>query len=535
MAPQISLFGREFTIEVKLFSALLAVLGFYALQRVVTVVRMLRAPSFFPVARTAFEPFALPGALFPTTSWTTGLDWHWVRRFQRTYARNETVNLIPILSGKLGLWTSNIDIARQIAAGSHRSSWVKPLTASGALLVWGMSLIASDGQMWRKHRRIVGPAFGTDLYKLVWKHTAQIYQDMVEGEGWNTKQVVDVPVIQSITHKLAFLVISTCGFGFPSTWSTPTQSREGEMPVQEALRVVGDDNMILVFTPEWLLRLPIPRFKTVRMARDRLMRFMQEQVAERKAEVAAGHTRPDVFTMLVKANQDESSKHRLDDDELIGNIFVFLFAGHETTAHTLAGTLGFLAAHDDIQQEVLEQIISVVGTDREPQFEDYPQLDKVLATFYETARMFPAAHVLIREATEDTVLNIPNPVGEEGSRPVPIPKGTQVVVDMVGAQYNPRYFEDPQTYKPSRWYGLPTDSELFTAFSVGPRACIGRRFATVEAVCFLANFLRDWKVLPILRGGETRKEWGARVLDGQVLLTLGVKEFPLRVERRKLA
>ncbi|KAJ7512692.1 cytochrome P450 [Mycena galericulata] len=342
MAPQISLFGRELTVEVKPISALLAVLGFYILQRVVTVLKALHStqtPSFFPVVRSAFEPFALPGAFLPTTSWNTGADWHW-------------------------------------------------------------------------------------------------------------------------------------------------------------------------------------------------------------EEVAAGHTvtRPDAFAMLVETNQDESSKHPLDDEELL-RVNPRLVLCNRTPIQTdwedlcsslpaTIWTLGFLAAYvDDIQ----EQVLAVVGTDREPQFEDYSKLDKVLAIFYETARMFPAGHVLIREATDDTVLNVPNPVGEEGSRTVPISKGTQIMVDMVGAQYNPRYLEDPQTYKPLRWYGLPTDSELFTPFSVDPGACIGRRFSTVEAVCFLTHFLRDWKMLPILRDGETREEWARFGWAYTVVLTLGVRNFPLRFQRRNRA
>ncbi|KAJ7753634.1 cytochrome P450 [Mycena maculata] len=521
------------TTEIKPLSALLAVLGLYVVQRIITVIQIFRTHSFFPIVRTPFQPFALPGALLPTTSWTTGASWHWDRRGQ-TYTRNETVNLVPIIFGIPGLWTSNIDIARQVAVGGHRVPFIKPEIGSSAFLIWGMNLVAADGQMWRKHRRVVGPAFGTELYKLVWKQTAQIYRDMVECEGWATKDVVDVPVIQALTSKLAFLVISTCGFGFPSTWATQAKSGEGEMPVQEALRVATDTHLLLILVPKWALHLPIPRFKAARMARDRLLCFMQEQIAERKAEVAAGNTRADAFTMLVKANQDETSKNQLDDEELIGNIFVLLVAGHETTAHTLAATLGFMAIHDDIQDEVLAQITDVVSADRDPQFEDYSKLDKVLAIFYESARMFPAGHVLIREATEDTVLNIPNPVGEEGSKTVPIPKGTQIMVDMIGAQYNPRYFDNPEEYRPSRWYGLPPDSELFTAFSVGQRACIGRRFATVEAVCFLALFLREWKVLPVLRDGESKEAWRARVLDAQIVLTLTLRDIPLRFEKRKL-
>ena len=99
-------------------------------------------------------------------------------------------------------------------------------------------------------------------------------------------------------------------------------------------------------------------------------------------------------------------------------------------------------------------------------------------------------------------------------------------------ELNPRYFPEPEEYKPSRWYGLPSDSELFTAFSIGARACIGRKFATVEAVAFLTMLLRDWKVEPIFREGETKEAWRRRVLDAKIALTLGVKDVPLRFSRR---
>ncbi|KAJ7158345.1 cytochrome P450 [Mycena crocata] len=533
MSSQTSLFHLSMA-DIKVKPVVLALLGFLALRQILKLLDVSRSSSPFPKVYAAFQPFALPGLLFPTTSWTTGFDWHWVRRFQ-TYAQNETVNVVPVLSGIPGLWTSNIDIGRQIAAGGHRSSFVKPESASQAFLTWGMNLAASDGQMWRKHRRVVGPSFGTELYKLVWKQTAMTYRDMVETEGWEKKDIVEIPVVQRITLKLAFLLISTCGFGFPSSWSQNgfSSGADGDMPVQEALKSVAESHMTSLIVPKWLWWLPIPKIKTMRLAHERLAAFMQAQVTERKAEVAAGgDMRADAFSTMVKASQDESSKYRLDDEELIGNVFLFMFAGHETTAHSLAGTLGFMAIHEEIQDEVFKQIMTVVGPDRDPEFDDYAKLDKVLAIFYEAARMFPAGHVLIREATEDTVLTIPHPVGEEGSKTIPIPKGTQVMIDMVGVQYNPRYFEDPEMYKPSRWYGLPQDSELFTAFSVGPRACIGRRFATVEAVSFLSLLLRDWKILPILRDGESNAAWGARILQAHIVLTLGVKDIPVLFVRR---
>jgi cytochrome P450 len=266
------------------------------------------------------------------------------------------------------------------------------------------------------------------------------------------------------------------------------------------------------------------------------MEFMKTQVRDRKADVGSKtpgerKTQSDIFSSLVEANEEEAGKFKLDDGELIGNVFIMLIAGHETTAYSLAATFGFLASSNDVQDEIFEHIISIVGYDRAPDFDDFAKLDKVLAAFYEAVRMLPGGHLMIREAVEDTILEIPKPHGQVGTTMIPVPKGLQVIIDMVGVHYNPRYFDEPEKYKPSRWYDLPND-EAFTAFGFGPRACIGRKFATVEAVCFLTLLLRDFKVEPLLRTGETKAQWQDRALDGKVGLTLGVVNVPVRFVRR---
>ena len=69
-------------------------------------------------------------------------------------------------------------------------------------------------------------------------------------------------------------------------------------------------------------------------------------------------------------------------------------------------------------------------------------------------------------------------------------------------------------------------------YCVGPRACIGRKFATVEAVCFLTLLLRDFKVEPLLRAKETKEQWRDRVTEAKFVLTLGVANVPVRFIRR---
>ncbi|KAF5356947.1 hypothetical protein D9756_006377 [Leucocoprinus leucothites] len=447
--------------------------------------------------------------------------------------QSEVISIVPLLSGGPSIYTNNLDVARQVISGAHKTSFTKPEYASEALLLWGMNLIAADGDIWRKHRRVMGPAFSNRLYEYVWNESIRTFNEMLASDGWLDKKSIDVPIVQRITFKFALFIIGKCAFGLSFKWSEPPTGPDGTLSLQEALRLTTDTFLTMILTPKWAFKLPIERLRKAKQAHDQLLGFMQEQVDERKKEIRNGTSqRDDVFTRLVQANEDEESKFRLGDDELIGNVFIMLFAGHETTAHTLAATLGFLAYHSEIQEEVYEHILFVIGKTRDPVWDDFNKLEKVIAVFFESLRLFPSGHVMIREAREDTVLTVPNLGGLEGTRGIPVSKGTEVVVDMIGVQYNSRYFDEPEKFKPSRWYGVPAESEMFTAFSVGPRACLGRKFGMTESIAFLTLLLRGWRVEPLLSGGETKEQWKQRVLDAELVITLGVANMPIRFTRR---
>jgi len=282
------------------------------------------------------------------------------------------------------------------------------------------------------------------------------------------------------------------------------------------------------------------------MARGVLDTFMREQIEVKKrlikdemkgeGEAGMGGTATrgqDIFTRLTRANEEES-KCGLSDDELIGNVFVMLFAGHDTTANTLSTVMSYLAIHQVVQEEVYQQIIEVCG-DREPSFEDFPKLDKVLACFLEALRMIPAGSLMIREAKEDTTLVVPSVNGVERVEHLSLKKSTMVLVDVVGLEYNPRYFPDPNEFRPSRWYVTPENPkplEAFTAFSFGPRVCIGQHFSKTEGVAYVSMLLRDWKLDIKLRPGETRRGYEDRVMQARFKMTLNANDIPVVLKRR---
>ena len=99
------------------------------------------------------------------------------------------------------------------------------------------------------------------------------------------------------------------------------------------------------------------------------------------------------------------------------------------------------------------------------------------------------------------------------------------------AEHNPRIYDDPMAFRPSRWDSV--NDEGISAFSFGPRTCLGKKFAITESVAFLALVLHDFEVQPLLGPGEKIEEWKRRVMDkASIGITLGISETPVRLVRR---
>ncbi|KAF8994052.1 cytochrome P450 [Cyathus striatus] len=482
-----------------------------------------------PGLTTAFAPFTLPGVLLPTTWWNPGIEfvWRWKSFLYKQY-NADTFSIVPFLIGSPTVVTSNIDVARQVLGNSNKTTFGRAELDEGALGYWGINLFSAQGDTWRKHRRIVGPAFSQELYELVWNESLHLYSEMLAAEGFEDKKVVEIPKIQRITFDFAFLVIGRCGFGFPFSWTEQIESNRSGMSFPDAMHIFVKYMQILQL-PKMIRRLPISRFKQLNASITVLKRFMERKIVEKEDNIKMNGeelNREDIFSSLIEANHAEAdAKLKLDDSELISNVFLMLVAGHETTAHTLAATMACLARYQEQQQEIFEEVNSVIGNDRNPMFEDFHKLNKVQACFYEALRMFPAGFASIREAKVDSVLTIPKPLGHESTT-------IAIIVDMVGLHRDPRVFKDPEEYRPSRWYGDSNESETLAIFGLGQRSCIGRKFAVTESVCLIAMFLRDWKIEPLTKPGESVEQWFDKVSQARVVLTLAVGDVGLRFVRR---
>lgn len=175
-------------------------------------------------------------------------------------------------------------------------------------------------------------------------------------------------------------------------------------------------------------------------------------------------------------------------------------------------------------------------------YADYNDLAPVLHCFYEALRLYrlspfsppsryntdrkllAAVTNLIRINTRDVSWTIPHMTPTND--PVFLPAGTEFVLDVIGACRNPHDYTNPESFCPLRWESEAA-LDAFPGFSLGPRGCLGRKFSTVEATCFLSHALRDWKFEVKLREGESPRQWQERMMQPMIGVTLKFGELLL--------
>ncbi|KAJ7705377.1 cytochrome P450 [Mycena rosella] len=480
-----------------------------------------------PGMRPLFAPMSLFGAAFGTRWWNPGLNWPWEWRktgfFNHTH---DVISLVPLISGGSSVYTCSVDVARQILAAEGKTQLFKPRWIAASL--WGENIVAASGDQWRRHRRIVAPALTPKTYGLVVAETIAVYKEMIEGENWSEDKEILVPDFNRLPRKIALILISRCGFGLPMPWAD-TPADQSRLTFGKSLTIVTETVISRLIIPTWLYKLPIERFRIIDQAWSGLSSFMHTFLETRK-DVQRGDTdstdekqRGDILSRLVAAMSTDG-KLNLDEQEVIGNIFTLMVAAHETTAAVITATLGFLAIHEEEQEKVYAEITTAILASNAPTLDDLQNLPYLLACFHEAMRIYPAGVAVVRELTDDISIRIKRPIEET----MVLRQGTLVVIDMIALHHNPNTFPEPDIFKPSRWAG--TSEHDVSMFGFGARACIGRKFSHVEALCFLALFLRDWKITVPVSATETEREMGKAGING---LAFSVGPISLRLRRRK--
>ncbi|KAJ6602223.1 cytochrome P450 [Mycena sp. CBHHK59/15] len=510
--------------------------------------QVLKAYGYVAGARPPLDPHSLPGNAIPATWWHMGFMWPWTQR--KTAHFNHTHDLtaiVPLLVGNGAYFAASAGVAKQVWGNEVRTRLLRPKDFTTER-VWGSSIASANGEDWRRHRRIVAPTFTSDMLARLVDESAVVYKSMNEALLGTNESVVNN--MHVLLLRFTFVMICRCGFGMPVGW---TQSAEhDEIAVfDRALSVASTTLILRLIFPNWVWSLPIKRLRETNESWKTVMALVDAIAARRQAEYAAHKELGedgihDLLTKLVSAT-DGTAKYALAPPEVVrvcpvniaifslngtqtANMMSLLFAGNETTSSALLSTIVLLGLHPDEQETAYQEILREVPSPENMTLRDVVNLKYVLACMHEAHRLVPATINLPRDVPEDIVLRSSRPVEKD----VLVQKGSRIMVDIMAVCHNPNDFPDPEAYKPARWRDVPDHDVIM--FGFGPRACVGRKFAQTEAVCFLAHFLRDWKVETMHRGGEMRQACFDRIMAGASMYgtAFGLGEVPVKITARTL-
>jgi cytochrome P450 len=186
-----------------------------------------------------------------------------------------------------------------------------------------------------------------------------------------------------------------------------------------------------------------------------------------------------------------------DRTVLRDQIIAVLLAGRDTTAATLSWTLYELGRYPNAVKKLRAEIISTLGTEHTPTYEDLKSMSYLKAVLNETLRLYPAVPFNVRLALKDTTL--PRGGGPDGSEPLPVLKDSPVAYSTLVMQrrsdlYPPisDTFADPQIFSPERWAHWHPKPHDYIPFNAGPRICIGQQFALTEMSYVLVRLFQKF-------------------------------------------
>jgi len=333
----------------------------------------------------------------------------------------------------------------------------------------GNGLLTSEGDFWRRQRRIAAPAF----------HARRI-GEFVTTMGASTEAMLARWQTQNGAFDVAAEMTGlTLDIIARTMFSTEVV---GEV---EAIRRLTDvvvnlhPSLLDLFGfPQWIPRLQPRSYRAAVAAFEALVaRFLTE-----RRSGAVEHN--DLFAMLLAARDAETGEG-MSERQLRDEILTIILAGHETTANALAWTWYLLARHPQAEARLHAELNQALGG-RTPSYADLAELKWTRMVIEETMRLYPPAHTIARSA-----------IGADSIGGRCIPPGASLSISMYVTHRNPTLWAEPERFDPERFTPEAVAARhrfAYLPFGGGPRICIGNAFAMAEAQVILATVAQRYRL-----------------------------------------
>ncbi len=379
----------------------------------------------------------------------------WMAEFKTPFFRSYLSNDPAITTEILKTNPDNFPKSDRVGAG------LRPLL--------GNSVFLTNGDVWKRQRRIIDPAFEggrlRDTFPAMWAASEAAVDRMPTGGS--------VEIEELASHAAADVIFRTL-FSIPIEHDVASRvfhEFRAHQRTQPILNLAA-----FIKGPRWM-----PRFfkrETLRTAQV-IRQLIGDLTRERLAEIADGSA-PDDLATKIMTTVDPETGDRFDVDEMVDQVAIFFLAGHETSASALSWALYLLAMYPEWQDKIATEARGL-----EPDFSNLSRLKVTRDVFRETLRLFPPVPMMVRENQTDVTF-----------RGRAIRKGAQFVLSPWHLHRHERMWDRPDEFLPDRWTteaAKASARDAYMPFSAGPRVCTGAGFAMAEGVLLLAHLVRSYR------------------------------------------
>lgn len=385
---------------------------------------------------------------------------------------------------------------------THRDNYPKSRNYRGLRLVLGDGLLTSEGELWKRQRKLTQPAFHHQAMVGLAESMGRCTSDMLDRWDRELSGEARAVDVHEEMMRLTFRIVGR------TLCSVDLDGAAAEMgsAIGVALRYANEYVEKPLRLPPWV---PTPENLRFRRALATLDRLISDIIEERRR---CGERRGDLLDLLM-ASTDGDGGPRMSDRQLRDELMTLVLAGHETTAVALSWAWYLLSRHPEVERRLAQEAQDVIGA-RAPAFDELSSLEYAGRVVNEAMRLYPPAWVFERQALADDLL--------DGFR---VPAGTVVAVAPWTLHRDPLHWDNPEGFDPDRFAperAGARDKYAYMPFGGGPRVCIGNHFALLETKIVLATVAARYR-LDLVPGQEVEPEAGITLRPRR-----GVRMIPRR-------
>ncbi|XP_054460197.1 cytochrome P450 4V2 [Anoplopoma fimbria] len=356
----------------------------------------------------------------------------------------------------------------------------------------GTGLLTSTGNKWRQRRKMLTPTFHfsilTDFLEVMNEQAAILVEKLEKKAGKG-----EFDCFSHITL-CALDIICETAMG-KNIYAQSHSDSEYVKSVYKMSDIVSRRQRTPWFWPDFVYNYfgeGREHDKTLKVLHSFTYKVIQERAesisnTDSDSDSKEGKKKRQAFLdMLLKTTYEDGK--RMSHQDIQEEVDTFMFRGHDTTAASMNWSLHLLGSHPEAHRKVQEELQEVFGTsDRPANTEDLRKLKYLECVIKEALRLFPSVPFFARSIGEDCHIS--------GFK---VPKGANAIIITYALHRDPRYFPEPDEFRPERF--LPENTVgrppyAYVPFSAGLRNCIGQRFALMEEKVVLSSILRNFDIV----------------------------------------